>query len=69
MTGSFPTNKNTLYLLRLYSYNEIITVHGRPAICTLIGWYKSSRLFICSLLDSVVRNQYQSFTTLGQDPV
>ena len=29
-----------------YFDNEIITVHGRPAICTLIGWFKSSRLFI-----------------------
>ena len=29
MTGSFPTNKNTLYLLRLfYSDNGIITVWG-----------------------------------------
>ena len=24
------------------SYSVIITVHGRPAICTLIGWGKSS---------------------------
>ena len=47
MTGFFPTNQNTLYLLRLfYSDNEIITVCGRPAICTLIGWFKNSRLFI-----------------------
>ena len=28
-----------------YSENEIITVCGRPAICTLIGWVKSSCLF------------------------
>ena len=47
MTGFYPTNQNTLYLLHLfYSDNEIITVHGRPAICTLIGWFKSSCLFI-----------------------
>ena len=46
MTGFFPTNQNTLYLLRLfYSDNENLTVHGRPAICPLIGWFKSSRLF------------------------
>ena len=38
--GFYPTNQNTLYLLcLLYSDNEIITVHGRPAICTLIGWF------------------------------
>ena len=47
MTGFYPTNQNTRYLLHLfYSDNEIITVHGRPAICTLIGWFKSSCLFI-----------------------
>ena len=47
MTGFYPTNQNTLYLLRLfYSDNEIITVHGRPAICTLIGWIETSRLFL-----------------------
>ena len=47
MTGFYPTNQNTLYLLHLfYSDNEIKTVRGRPAICTLIGWFKSSRLFI-----------------------
>ena len=46
-TGFYPTNQYTLYLLHLfYSDNEIITVHGRPAICTLIGWVKSSHLFI-----------------------
>ena len=45
--GFFPTNENSLHLLHLfYSDNEIIIVHGRPAICTLIGWFKSSRLFI-----------------------
>ena len=45
MTGFYPTNQNTLYLLHLfYSDNEIITVHGRPAICTLIGWIETSRL-------------------------
>ena len=54
MTGFFLTNQNTLYLLRLfYSDNEIITLRGRPTKCTLIGWFKSSRLFI-SLLDSVL---------------
>ena len=38
-TGFYPTNQNTLYLLHLFdSDNKIITVHGRPAICTLIGW-------------------------------
>ena len=43
MTGFFPTNQNTLYLLPLfYSDNDIITVHGRLAICSLIGWFKSS---------------------------
>ena len=53
MTGFYPTNQNTLYLLHLfYSDNEIKTVRGRPAICTLIGWFKSSRLFM-SLLVSV----------------
>ena len=35
----FPTNENTPLF---YSDNEIITVCGRPAICTLIGWGKSS---------------------------
>ena len=55
--GFFPTNQNTLYLLRL-SDNEIITVHGRPAICTLIGWFKRSCLYsslsgFCGLLASV----------------
>ena len=36
----------TLHLLPLfYSDNQIITVWSRPAICTLIGWVKSSRLF------------------------
>ena len=45
MTGFYPTNQITLYLLRLfYSDNEIITVHGRPAICTLICWIETSRL-------------------------
>ena len=40
-------NKNTLYLMHLfYSDNEIKTVHGRPAICTLIGWIETSRLFL-----------------------
>ena len=35
----YPTNQNDIYLLHLfYSDNEIITVGGRPAICTLIGW-------------------------------
>ena len=29
-----------------YTVNEIITVHGRQAICTLIGWLKSFRLLI-----------------------
>ena len=44
----FPTNQNTLYLLRLfYSENEIITVCGRPAICTLISWGKSSIAIPC----------------------
>ena len=47
MTSFYPTNQNTLYLLHLfYSDNEIITVHGRPAICTLIGCFKSSRQYI-----------------------
>ena len=47
MTCFYPTNQNTLYLQHLfYSDNEIITVCGRPAIWTLIGWFKSSRLFI-----------------------
>ena len=66
MTGFFPTNQNTLYLLCLfYSDNVIITVRGRPAICTLIGWFKSSRLFIF-LLDSVMNlnNQKHSFKVL-----
>ena len=45
MTGFYPTNLNTLYMLHLfYSYNEIITVRGRPEICTLIGWIETSRL-------------------------
>ena len=45
MTGFFPINQNTLYLLHLfYSDNEIITVHDRPAICTLISWIETSRL-------------------------
>ena len=47
MTGFFPTNQNTLYLLHLfYSDNQIITVCCRPEICTLIVWFKSSCLFI-----------------------
>ena len=47
MTCFYPTNQNTLYLQHLfYSDNEIITECGRPAICTLIYWFKSSRLFI-----------------------
>ena len=51
-TDTTPRNfikerKNTLYLLCLfYSDNEIITVCGRPAICSFIGWFKTSRLFI-----------------------
>ena len=46
MTGFYPTNQNTLYLLHLfYSDDEIITVRGRPAIYTLIGWFKSFRLY------------------------
>ena len=45
--GFFPTNQNTLYLLCLfYSDNEIITVHGRPEIYTLIGWIETSCLFL-----------------------
>ena len=47
MTSFFPTNQITLYLLRLFYFdNEIITVCGRPTIYSLIGWFKSSRLFI-----------------------
>ena len=39
MSGFFPTNQNTLYLLFLfYSDNDFITVQSRPAICALIGW-------------------------------
>ena len=42
--GFIPTNKNTLNLLRLfYSDNEIITMPGRPAICTLIDFVKSHK--------------------------
>ena len=42
----FLSNQNTLYVMHLfYSDNEIKTVCGRPAICTLIGWFKSSRLY------------------------
>ena len=53
--GISPSNQNSLYLLHLfYSDNEIITVHGRPAISTMIGWFKSSRLFI-SLFVSMVQ--------------
>ena len=45
--GFYPTNQNTLYLLHLfYSDNEIITECCRPAICTLIGLFKTSCLFI-----------------------
>ena len=45
MTGFYPNNQNTLYLLHLfYSDNEIINVHDRPAICTLIGWIETSCL-------------------------
>ena len=45
MTGFYPTNQITLYLLRLfYSDNEIITVSCRPEICTFIGWIETSRL-------------------------
>ena len=45
MTGFYPTYQNTLYLLHsFYSDNEIITVCGRPAICTLIGWIETSHL-------------------------
>ena len=52
MTGFYQTNQNTLYLLRLfYSDNEILTVHGRPAIYTLIGWIETSRL--CLSLNKV----------------
>ena len=52
MTGFYQTNQNTFYLLHLfYSDNEIITVHGRPAICTLIGWIETSRL--CLSLNKV----------------
>ena len=41
-----PTNQNTFYLLHLFYFiYEIITFHGKPAICTLIGWVKSSCLF------------------------
>ena len=47
LIGFSLSNQNSLYLLHLfYSDNEIITVRGRPAICTLIGWFKSSRLYI-----------------------
>ena len=41
-----PTHQNTLYLLHLfYSENDIIIVCSKPAICTFIGWVKSSCLF------------------------
>ena len=44
ITRFYQKNQNTLYLLHLiYSDNEIITVHGRPAICTLIGWIETSQ--------------------------
>ena len=44
--GFYLTNQNTIYLLHLfYSDNKIITVRGIPAICTIIGWVKSSCLF------------------------
>ena len=43
----YPSNQNTLYLLHLfYSDNEIITVHRRPTIFTLIGWIEISSLFL-----------------------
>ena len=42
--GFFPTYQNALFLLCLfYSYNEIITVRGRPIIrwvcCAISPWY------------------------------
>ena len=45
MTGFYPTNENTLYLLHLFNSDiEIMTMQGRPAICNLIGLDKSSCL-------------------------
>ena len=42
LIGFSPSNQNALYVLCLfYSDNEILTIRGRPAICTLIGWFKS----------------------------
>ena len=41
-----------------YSYNEIITVRGRPEICTLIGWIETSRL--CLSFNEVSWPQYTS---------
>ena len=69
-TGFFPTNQNTLYLMCLfYSDNVIITVHGRPAICTLLSWFKSSCLFISlygfcevQLTDQVQLTEEKHFT-------
>ena len=60
-SGFFPSNQNILYVLHLsYSDNEMNTLYDRPAICTLISWFKSSRLYtslsvfvpLSSLLDS-----------------
>ena len=53
----FPNNENTRLF---YSDNENITVCGRPAICTLIGWFKSSRL--CTSL-SVPVHLFDAFIT------
>ena len=59
LIDSFPSNQNTLYLLCLfYSDNEIITVCCRPEICTLIGWFKSSHLFISMFVSMKFNAEY-----------
>ena len=50
--GFHPANQNTSF----YSDIEIITVCGRPAICNLFGWGKSSWIS-CSLSGFCVLSQ------------
>ena len=62
--GFYSTNQNTLYLLHLFSSdNEIITVCSRPAICILMGWFKSSCLFI-SLSVSVSKSRLEAVPSI-----
>ena len=68
-----PTkNQSTLplpFICCVYS----ITVHGRPAICTLIGWFKSSCLFIslsgfcvfCPIFFGAISSSWKYFLSLS----